>query len=280
MKRIALLAALSVAACTTARPTVRRAAPATNATATTTTTVVAPDPGAATTPAELAATLTAIERALRDDSTTADRLPALGRAQDLAYRRIRQMPEWREAVASAVGADVRDAVVANLGAAAELVALTPPRTTLPEWNIRAPLPAADLRSFYAEGEARFGIPWMYLAAMHLVETRLGRIVGLSSAGAQGPMQFIPSTWAAYGEGDITSDHDAILGAARYLRASGGPDDMARALYRYNPSNRYVRAITAYAGVLAADERAYRGYYQWPVVVRMSTGDVVLEPPAP
>jgi membrane-bound lytic murein transglycosylase B len=109
------------------------------------------------------------------------------------------------------------------------------------------------------------VPWQYLAAIHLVESRMGRIRGESSAGAQGPMQFLPSTWAVYGGGgDINSYHDAILAAARYLRANGAPADMDNALFRYNPSSRYVRAVSAYAGQMKADERAYLGYYHWQV----------------
>ncbi len=36
------------------------------------------------------------------------------------------------------------------------------------------------------------MPWYYLAAINLIETRMGRIDGLSTAGAQGPMQFLPA----------------------------------------------------------------------------------------
>ena len=94
---------------------------------------------------------------------------------------------------------------------------------------------------------------------------MGRIKGDSSAGAQGPMQFIPSTWDIYGRGgDITSNRDSIFAAARYLRATGAPSDMARALRAYNNSARYVRAVTAYAQQIEADERAYLGYHAWQV----------------
>src|SRR5437899_2712296 len=77
------------------------------------------------------------------------------------------------------------------------------------------------------------VPWSYLAAIHLVETRMGRIRATSVAGAQGPMQFMPATWERYGEGDVNSDRDSIRAAARYLRANGAPGRMADALFRYN-----------------------------------------------
>ena len=89
------------------------------------------------------------------------------------------------------------------------------------------------------------------------------------------MQFFPATWAAYGRGDIEDDHDAIAAAARYLRVNGGPDDLAAALFHYNRSVHYVRAVTAYAEVLGEDPSAYTGYYHWPVLVRLTTGDVIL-----
>ena len=113
-------------------------------------------------------------------------------------------------------------------------------STLPAWRIVRPDPADELLDAYRDAEAEFGIPWRYLAAINLVETGIGRIRGTSIAGAQGPMQFLPATWEAYGGGgDINDTHDAIRGAARYLAANNGANDIANALYRYNHSNRYV-----------------------------------------
>jgi membrane-bound lytic murein transglycosylase B len=101
---------------------------------------------------------------------------------------------------------------------------------------------------------------------------MGRIRGTSSAGARGPMQFLPATWRRYGGGgDIHVTGDAVLAAGRLLRANGAPADMARALYAYNPSRRYVRAVTAYAEQMRADRRAFLGYYQWQVYY----GDILL-----
>jgi membrane-bound lytic murein transglycosylase B len=129
-----------------------------------------------------------------------------------------------------------------------------------------------LRADYHDAESQSGVPWAFLAAIHLVETRMGRIHGNSGAGAEGPMQFIPSTWAAYGDGgDIDDDRDAILAAGRFLADHGGTTDINGALYAYNPSDDYVAAIEDYAGVMAADERSYDGYYAWQVYVTTGAG---------
>ena len=213
---------------------------------------------------------------------TAIRSPATGDLPRLAQRaqaisrmlstKTDLLPRALERAPSAM----RGAVEANVTAGAELRALTKPKSQLPPWRIIAPPSADELRRHYAESEARFGIPWQYLASIHLVETRMGRIRGTSTAGAQGPMQFLPSTWARYGEGgDINSPRDSILAAGRYLKAAGAPGDMAKALYAYNHSQRYVRAVTLYAEQMRADERTYAGYFHWQVYYITPSGDVML-----
>ena len=148
--------------------------------------------------------------------------------------------------------------------------------TLPAWHIVAPAPDEELLAAYHEAEAAFGIPWKYLAAINLVETGIGRIRGTSSAGAQGPMQFLPATWAAYGGGeDINDPRDAIMGAARYLAANNGAEDIAFALYRYNHSQRYVLGVRIYADLIAEHPRAFLGYYHWGITYLTEQGDVYL-----
>jgi hypothetical protein len=168
---------------------------------------------------------------------------------------------------------------ANVRAGGALFDHFTPVKTLPDFRIRPPEPADVLLAYFDRAEERFGVDWEVLAAVMLIETRMGRIVSNSSAGAQGPMQFIPSTWAAYGlGGDVREEHDAILGAANYLSASGAPSDYRQALYRYNPVAAYVTAVTGYANAMDRDPDLFYAYYNWQVFVRTTHGDVRLTGP--
>lgn len=236
-----------------------------------------PSPAAADDPLALAAQLAAAERAIRDPLVGGDELAWHAHVQQLAYRRLVVRPEWRAQILAAVPEALRPVVTANLDAGIDLRSLVTPREreALPRWHIVEPAPAEVLLGHYRAADAEFGVPWAYLAAIHLSETRMGRIRGTSVAGAQGPMQFMPGTWAAFGEGDINDDRDAIRAAARYLRHNGAPANMANALFRYNNSQRYVRAITLYAELMRADPAAYRGYHGWQVYYLTTQGDVLL-----
>ena len=160
---------------------------------------------------------------------------------------------------------------ATLRAKRELNALYVP-VTRSHWRTGPAAPAGRLLGFYREARRRFGVPVHVLAAVNLVESAFGRLRNTSTAGAQGPMQFIPSTWAAYGMGgNIRNPRDAILGAANYLHASGAPGDLRGALYAYNPSSHYVNAVLAYAERIRRNPRAFFSYYAWQVYVRTTAG---------
>jgi membrane-bound lytic murein transglycosylase B len=134
-------------------------------------------------------------------------------------------------------------------------------------------PADKLMGHYRAAQRRFKVGWHILAAVNLVETGFNRLRNDSVAGARGPMQFIPSTWRAYGMGgDIHDPRDAIMGAANYLRASGAPGNYRRALYAYNPSSLYVSGVLNHARRMIRDRRAFYAYYAWQIFVRTPNGE--------
>ena len=161
----------------------------------------------------------------------------------------------------------------TLAARRALVRLTPATTRpLSSFRTGAAAPAASLLRWYREAERRFDVDWEVLAAVNFVETGFGRLRSSSTAGALGPMQFLPATWKAYGLGGVVHDpRDSILGAANYLRASGATRDLRRALYAYNRSSRYVDAVVRYAAQMRRDERIYFAYHSWQVFIKTPSG---------
>jgi len=233
-------------------------------------------PRLAVDPVQLADELVADEQALRDPSTPDAVLAAAARRQQAAYRAIGRHPEWDAVTRPRIAPPLVEAYDRNVDARRQLTALAHVKDTLPAWRIEAPAPADELLGYYRDAEAASGVGWNYLAAINLIETRFGSIDGVSTAGAQGPMQFMPSTFAAYGDGgDINSPHDSIMAAGRYLAANGFANDRDRAIYRYNNANEYVQAVTDDAAVLAAEPAAFAGFYLWDVYYYTTAGDVLL-----
>jgi hypothetical protein len=232
--------------------------------------VVADDPVA------LTQQLIMAERAIRDPSVTGEKLLWMGHLQQLVYRRLIERPQWRDAVFAAIPGDIRAAADLNIAATVDLRPKGKVRVSvLPSWRIVEPAAIDELLGYYRAAQADSGVPWYYLAAINLVETRMGRIRGNSYAGAQGPMQFMPATWAGYGRGNVNDPHDAILAAARLLRATGAPANMPKAIWWYNHDDDYVDAVMKYAAVMRADPMAYRGYYGWQVYFITASAEVLL-----
>jgi hypothetical protein len=233
-------------------------------------------PQLAVDPVQLTDDLVADEQALRDPSTTEAVLVAAARRQQAAYRAIGRRPDWDAVTRPRIPPSLLEVYDRNVDARRQLTAMADVKDTLPAWCIHAPAPAEDLLGDYREAETASGVGWNYLAAINLIETRFGSIDGVSAAGARGPMQFLASTFAAYGAGgDINSPHDSIMAAGRYLAANGFANDRDHAIYRYNNANEYVQAVNDYAAMLAADPAAFAGYYRWDVYYYTTAGDVLL-----
>ena len=112
------------------------------------------------------------------------------------------------------------------------------------------IPVAYVPLYQLAGLA-YGVPWQLLAAIGKVESDHGRNPNAyhpNEAGAQGPMQFIPSSWARYRwasgnpSPDVNNARDAIFAAADYLRVAGAPQDLPRAIYAYNHAWWYVDMV--------------------------------------
>jgi hypothetical protein len=162
---------------------------------------------------------------------------------------------------------------ANIGAAADLFSIVHPISHPSGFRTGPPRPAGLLLRWFRQAQGRFRVDWQLLAAVMYVESKFGRVRSASTAGAQGPMQFLPSTWSTYGMGGAIRDpHDAILGAANYLHHSGSPLDDRRALFAYNHSGAYVDAVLRYANQMRRDPRLYYAYYSWQVFVLTTSGD--------
>jgi hypothetical protein len=192
----------------------------------------------------------------------------LGRHDDIVGRTLDALPPWLQGEARS-----------NLAAGLKLFSLAHPSRHHPAFQTGPPQPAGVLLEYFRQAQRRFHVSWAVLAAVNHVESKFGRVRSNSSAGAQGPMQFISSTWDAYGMGgDVHDPHDAIMGAANYLHASGAPTGYRYALYAYNHSWAYVDAVLLYAKQMRTDIRDYYEYYCWQAFVLTPTGDKRLTGP--
>jgi len=241
--------------------------------------VPAPDgriyPGIPADPQGVADRLVEVEFLLRgaplDDLAFGD----LAHEQQMLYRHLGRNPEWlpvlRDVVPDALVPFVELQLQGRLSIAG--IPSGDPPINVPAWRIIDPLPADDLLALYQQASIDSGIDWTFLAAINLLETGFGRIAGVSTAGAQGPMQFLPTTWEEVSDGDINDPTDAIPAAARYLVRRGGPDDMQGALWGYNNSDSYVDAVSAYAELFDTDITSYYVLHAWEIHYSSADGDL-------
>jgi murein DD-endopeptidase MepM/ murein hydrolase activator NlpD len=106
-----------------------------------------------------------------------------------------------------------------------------------------------LLPIYQAAGIEYGVRWEVLAGINEIETDYGRNLNVSTAGALGWMQFMPSTWKQYGvdanhdgKKDPFNPVDAIFAAARYLKAAGADTDVRKAIFAYNHADWYVDSV--------------------------------------
>jgi Transglycosylase SLT domain len=114
-----------------------------------------------------------------------------------------------------------------------------------------------LLPIYKAAAVQYGVPWQILAAINEIETDYGTDLSVSTAGAVGWMQFMPSTWLQYGVDALNAGYadpynpvDAIFAAARYLRAAGAATNLRAAILSYNHSEEYVESVVLRAKLIS------------------------------
>jgi membrane-bound lytic murein transglycosylase B len=133
-----------------------------------------------------------------------------------------------------------------------------------------------LLPIYQAAAVQYGVPWQILAAINEIETDYGSDQSVSTAGAVGWMQFMPSTWLQYGVDALNAGYadpynpvDAIFAAARYLRAAGAESNLRGAILAYNHSEEYADSVLLRAKLIATYPKA---------VIATLTGLVDARPP--
>jgi hypothetical protein len=130
-------------------------------------------------------------------------------------------------------------------------------SSVPNFVIRQFRVPIFLLPIYQAAGNQFGIRWEVLAAINEIESDYGRNLSVSTAGAVGWMQFLPSTWATYGvdanrdgKRDPYNPVDAIFAAAKYLKAAGGDKNIRKAIFAYNHAGWYVDSVMLRAKLIA------------------------------
>jgi hypothetical protein len=257
-------AAAALAESTSTAPTAEDVAPAAETT-TTTTTVPAPspaEPSTTSTPSGTSTTSTPAPAPTTSESTTTVPAPEVRTQRPQPRTTVTHAHESPSTTQPSPN-HARSKNGANATAVSPST-LTPPLpstlggslSNMPSFFINSFSIPPFLLPIYQAAGAAYGIPWQVLAAINEVETDYGRDLSVSSAGAEGWMQFLPSEWSQYGVDvnnsgfkDPYNPADAIFAAARYLKEAGGDTDIRTAVLAYNHSRAYVESVMLRARLL-------------------------------
>jgi hypothetical protein len=154
-----------------------------------------------------------------------------------------------------------------LGGKATVIRLVPAKvsTSLPVDATPSSGKPDSYIELFKDSAARYcpGLSWTVLAAIGQIESADGQNMGPSTAGALGPMQFLPSTWATWGvdgfgetgSPDIMDPYDAVPSAARLLCVDGaasGGQSLRNAIFDYNHATWYVNEVLTLAAEYAGE----------------------------
>ena len=196
-------------------------------------------------------------------SDRADQAVATASQVQAAYDRLQSLMDQQQAILDQLDARAQKLAKAERAAqrlAAERAAAAAAASNSASHATAGGIPKNFLVLYQAAATTCHGMSWPVLAAIGQVESGHGSNNGPSSSGAEGPMQFLPSTFAAYavdgdhdGDKDIWDPADSIYTAANYLCANGagnGPRGLYNALWNYNHADWYVQMVASIAAQIA------------------------------
>lgn len=199
----------------------------------------------------------------RSDTSLGDAEPEAGTQREQGTTGSKKLKQADKAQGEREGSSKEDAqdedtaIAADPNAGTSLAVPGPAPVGVPNFFIEKFRIPPFLLPIYQAAGIEYGIRWEVLAGINEIETDYGRNLSVSTAGALGWMQFMPSTWKMYGvdanrdgKRDPYNPVDAIFAAARYLRAAGADKDLRKAIFAYNHADWYVDSVLMRSKLIA------------------------------
>jgi hypothetical protein len=190
---------------------------------------------------------------------------------ELEAARLKRPPKKRRRIGALATGTAIASAAGVVAAASVLTHITPKTTQTANAAFHTRHHAISYMRIYRRVGREYGLEWSVLAAVGQIESRDGKSdlpgihSGTNAYGAAGPAQFLKTTWARFGVDPHAKGRpnpydplDAITAMAAYLKASGAPEDWARALYTYNHSRTYVDEVLTLSRKLASQTAGTAG----------------------